>query len=245
MGFIFGFSNTSMGTGGDCGGGYWRGTVPYPSIAESDVDGCSRPILPRRREQCECVTRSANSTNNNLEWDIAGTPLCNFGHNSDLGRGNRPWYALTSTDENAVYMAFWPSFAAHWRSRGLSPVLAFVSSAAYAVDTLDEGYFAHKRSLAPDFPIESLNSTQKFLQELRRHGEVVTLRPEVGAPFGHQAKVARIYTAASLPSKDLVTVLDIEYYLMVLDRTPAIHFSASLYMDYRFTLCSKMHFVVF
>lgn len=104
-----------------------------------------------------------------------------------VASGTKLRIALGS-DENPNYLAFWPSTADMWRSFGIVPTLALLS-------TKPEDEIHH-------------------LPFLRKYGDVMVLKPsdDPSIPFGHQAKLARSYLATKFP-EDIVILGDIDYYI--------------------------------
>ncbi len=95
------------------------------------------------------------------------------------------WYVVTSSDTNTNYLGFLPSVTDHWKSRGMTLVLALVLDVDEKVPPLPDGIIVHRLVVPP------------------------------GVDKGHAAKLARLYMASRLSG--LVTIVDIDYYLMWFD----------------------------
>jgi len=93
---------------------------------------------------------------------------------------------LTSTDENPIYIQFWPSVAEHWKKQNIIPTLAFLSNR---------------------------DENDDLVLEMKKYGDVRVIKPSKSdIHHGNQAKLARLYIAKEFPD-DICTLVDIDYYL--------------------------------
>lgn len=99
------------------------------------------------------------------------------------------WRVVLSSDTNPNYLAFLPSAVDHWKSHGVEPVVALVVGTDENVDAL-------------------VTSIQAFV-EVR----ILRLEKDPRLPKGHAAKLARGYLATQF-GDDVVTIVDIDYYLI-------------------------------
>tara|TARA_B110000285_G_scaffold235601_1_gene318529 strand:- start:27833 stop:35488 length:7656 start_codon:yes stop_codon:yes gene_type:complete len=103
---------------------------------------------------------------------------------------NIKWRVVLSTDSNPNYLAFLPSAVAHWKKLGLEVTVGLV---VLAEDTdTDKVVSAIKSAVNVDLRI---------------------LTVDASLPVGHAAKLARGFLATQFGS-DVVTIVDIDYYLL-------------------------------
>lgn len=100
-----------------------------------------------------------------------------------------PWRVVSSSDTNANYLGFLPSFAAHWSRLGARVSVALV--------------LGHNESF--DVGVAS------------KLADVHVIRCPPTVDKGHAAKLARTFLASSF-EHELVTVVDIDYYLFKHDQ---------------------------
>ena len=113
-----------------------------------------------------------------------------------LSKNNARWRVVVSSDLNVNYLAFLPSVVAHWRAHGLDPHIVLVApSDSPAADT-----------------------TMPLLEQLAAEVTLLRLPEELpNLPAGHVGKLARAYAATQLPAEDVVTIVDLDYYLFAFE----------------------------
>lgn len=109
---------------------------------------------------------------------------------------------IISANESWLYIDFWPLVSYAWRTviPGARPVLAFVTERTH---------------------------NDEFVRQLRRHGEVILVRPVTNITQAAQAKMARYYVAAMFPDEvclidDIDSIpIDRDWHLMRTDQREA------------------------
>ena len=131
-----------------------------------------------------------------IEWGTCKTPISD---KTLRNAANKKWRIVISSDLNPNYLSFLPSAVSHWKKRGLEVSVALVVKSG---DT-------------------TVNSVVKVIKtavdvDIR----VLTLATDNNVPTGHAAKIARGFLATQFDT-DVVTIIDIDYYLLWFDQWAA------------------------
>eukprot|EP00911_Craspedida_sp_UC1_P001206 UC1_evm1s912 len=127
-----------------------------------------------------------------IQWGTCGSKTRVLTDSLEVAAASDRWRAIISSDSNPNYLAFVPSAAAHWRKLGAKVVLALV---------VDQG--------------EDIALTLKSLSTLDGvEVRVLEMPNDSSLPKGHAAKVARGFLSTQFDSNDVITIMDIDYYLL-------------------------------
>jgi hypothetical protein len=127
-----------------------------------------------------------------LNW---GTCTTHFGKPSLFDAAKKTWRVVISSDTNTNYLAFAPSVVAHWKRRGIEVSLGLVITKADSKAKVDGLVRAMKEATEMDI-------------------RVLPIEGKIGLPTGHAAKLARAFMATQFDDDDVVTIMDIDYYLL-------------------------------
>jgi FkbM family methyltransferase len=127
-----------------------------------------------------------------LNW---GTCTTHFGKPSLFDAAKKTWRVVISSDTNTNYLAFAPSVVAHWKRRGIEVSLGLVVTKADSKAKVDGLVRALKEATEMDI-------------------RVLPIEGKIGLPTGHAAKLARAFMATQFDDDDVVTIMDIDYYLL-------------------------------
>ena len=158
------------------------------AMRQSDVD-----LLQKAKQPLQC-SHISDIVNKNFKisaknpYDVKKIlwgQFCDFKTDTLYSASiHKNWRIIISSDKNINYLAFIPSISQHWQKHNILVNLALVGN----YDT-------------------ELNT------ELQKYVNVTFFPSIINVPDGHTAKLARSYLASQFES-DLVTIVDIDFYLL-------------------------------
>jgi hypothetical protein len=121
-----------------------------------------------------------------------GNPVEVIKTNMDNKITKNDFRVITTTNENDMYLSFWPTMASNWKWYGFKKIVC--------------GFITNR------------DKDDRLVQEMSKYGEIILFKPLKGVEDSIQAKATRMYLATQY-SDDFCMIGDIDMYILNKEET--------------------------